>query len=281
MQQDTGPQTLPSNDAARTVAVGLDDHLQRVASYMRDCGLLTHDGAPSAVRTTLAGFVRTATPAALESWTPWVGRAFHIPPAQWPEVRRWMAEALNRWVRHIADPADVGTYVFLRNHARRGFISHFPASRFLTGQMKLHQIFTTLLRTAYADDAAERDQLLALFDQEFQARILLVTDFFVEGREQELRDQEASYRQATENAPAAIFSLAVDTGAILEANIVAERTVGYARDRLQTMAIWDLLPTAERERGDPAVRRNAPARTRATRRPPPADPERQPGAGLL
>ena len=248
VQADAGRGAAPPDDTARGAAVGLDHHLQRVASYMRDCGLLTHGCTPSPLRTTLAGFLRTAAPAALDSWTPWVGRAFQIPTAQWPEVRRWMAEALTRWVRHIADPADVDTYVFLRNHARRGFISHFPASRFLTGQMKLHQILAALLRTAYADDAAQREPLLALFDQEFQARILHVTDFFVEGREQELRDQEASYRQATENAPAAIFSLAVDTGAIQEANIVAERTVGYARDRLQTMAIWDLLPATERER---------------------------------
>src|SRR6185436_1332022 len=107
---------------------------------------------------------------------------------------------------------DIVTYIYLRDHARRGFISHYPASRVISGQMNMHRILERRVHTSYAGDAEKRDALLALFRQEFQERILHVTDLFVEGRENELREQEASYQQATDNAPAAIFTVDHECG---------------------------------------------------------------------
>src|SRR6185369_2481926 len=154
--------------------------------------------------------------------------------------------ALRRWVRHIADPEDADTYVYLRSHARRGFISKFPASRFLSGQIKVFQLMGNAIRRRYADDQPRRKELLALLAQEFEERILHITDFFVEAREEELREQEATYRRSIDNAPAAIFRIDFDTGAVLAANFVAEQTLEFSSEELRGMKSWDLHPAGER-----------------------------------
>lgn len=226
----------------------LERHLRCVERYMHGCALLTYPRVKSPLRTELAGFLRARVERAVEEWVALACPAFGIPESQWQEVADWLREAMVRWVKHIEDPEDIDTYVYLRNHARRGFISHFPASRFISGQMKMHQIFEAQLRTAYQDDPQQREALLALFRQEFQERILHVTDLFVEGREDELREQEASYQQATDNAPAAIFTVDLECGRILNASHLAEKLVGYSRGEMTAMGIWDLIPSGERTR---------------------------------
>src|ERR1700687_2082649 len=226
----------------------LEQHLECIEGYMRGCDLLTYPREKSARRSELAAFLLENLDAAIDVWVPLIGDACAIRQSEWQEVRDWIHDAMIRWIQHIENPASIDTYVYLRNHARRGFISHFPASRFLSGQMKLRHIFLDQIRGAYRHDLEKRDALLALLQQEFQERLLHVTDFFVEGREEELREQEASYRQATDNAPAAIFKVDHQFDTILDANKVAERTVGYARDEMTAMRIWDLMPPSERPR---------------------------------
>jgi PAS domain S-box-containing protein len=223
-------------------------HLKRIEGYMQGCALLTFPRVRGPLRSELAAFLSAKLPGAVASWVQLVGGAFAIPEAQWPDVHQWMYDATLRWIRHIEDPEDIETYVYLRNHARRGFISHFPASRFLSGQMKIRQLLADMLRAEYGHDPERRDALVALLQQEFQERILHVTDFFVEGREEDLREQEASYRESIQNAPAAIFTVDYQFGAILDANIIAEQTVGFGRAALTGMRIWDLVPGAERAR---------------------------------
>ena len=88
-------------------------------------------------------------------WT-WSWPAFGIPETQWLGGADWLRDAMRRWLRHIEDPEDIETYIYLRDHARRGFISHFPASRFISGQMKMYQILERARpRRRISDDAAE------------------------------------------------------------------------------------------------------------------------------
>src|SRR5436853_4954869 len=102
------------------------------------------------------------------------------------------------------------------------------------------------IRRRYADDQPRRKELLALLAQEFEERILHITDFFVEAREEELREQEATYRRSIDSAPAAIFKIDFDTGAVLAANFVAEHDLQYPSEELRGMTAWDLHPTDER-----------------------------------
>jgi PAS domain S-box-containing protein len=226
----------------------LREQLQRIEGYMRAGALLTHPRAKSALRDELARVLSAKIPEAVNAWVSIIVGAFGTSEWEVSDLRQSMHDALIRWIRHIEDPDNIETYVYLRLHARRAFISNFPASRFLSGQMKMREILAGFLRAAYRNDPNKRDALLALLQQEFQERILHVTDFFVEAREQELREQEASYRKTVDNAPAAIFQLDSKVGTILDANIVAEKIVGFTRTEMIGMRIWDVIPPADRAR---------------------------------
>jgi len=226
----------------------LEEHLKRIEVYMRGCQLLTYPRTRSALRTELASFLKAKIPEAVDEWARLVAPAFGIPEWDWADIRASMREALDRWARHIEFPENIETYCYLRSHARRAFISQFPPSRFLSSQMKVRHILADYLRDAYDQNLDQRDALLALLQQEFQERILHISDFFVEAREHELREQEASYRKSIDNAPAAIFKLDHQFATILDANHIAERTTGFTRDEMIGMRIWDIIPPADRPR---------------------------------
>lgn len=224
----------------------LEQHLDRIESYMRGCALLSDARVPSALRDELCAFLSADAPRAIDAWVDIVIPGLGIADAERAELRASMRAALERWIRHIADPTDTATYVYLRNHVRRSFIAQFPASRFLSAQMKLRQVLADRLGSVCQYGSERRDALLALLQQEFQERILHISDFFVEAREEDLREQEASYRKSVEHAPAAIFKLDHQHATILDANILAQKIVGFGRDEIVGMWIWDLVPAYER-----------------------------------
>ncbi|HVN84649.1 MAG TPA: ATP-binding protein [Candidatus Binatia bacterium] len=231
----------------------LEAHLRRIEGYMRGCKLLMFPRERGPLRDELAAFILEMAPAALNEWVELIGDAFNIPEWEWHGIRDGMNEALHRWAKHIANPEDIDTYVYLRSHARRGFISQFSSSRFLSGQMKLRHMLADRLREHYAGQPEKAEALSALLQQEFQERLLHITDFFVEGREEDLREQEASYRKSFDNAPAAMFKLDCDVTTVLDSNLVAEKLMGYRRDELAGMRLWDLIPPSERPRAQRLV----------------------------
>lgn len=228
----------------------LDVHLKRIEAYMRGCGLLPVPRVAAPLRTVLADFMAEHLDRAVDDWVRLIGPALGIPPSDWRDLHAGMLEAMVRWVRHIADPDDVETYVYLRSHAHRAFISQFPPSRFLSGQMKMRQILAEYLQARYREDPALLEALQALFQQEVEERILHISDFFVEARERELREQEASYRKSIDNAPAAIFRVDNETGVVLDANLVAERILKTSRDYLIGAPLTALIPPVQCARAD-------------------------------
>jgi PAS domain S-box-containing protein len=235
-------------DASYVYDASLEKHQKRIEAYMRGCALMTFPRERSRLREELVAFLTDRLDEAVDEWVDLIGTALAIPKPDWGEMRQWMREGLTRWIQHIGEPEDVETYVYLRQHARHAFVSGFPASRFLAGQTKLFHILCAHLRSAYRQDRAKREELLTLLSQEFQERILHISDFFVEAREQELREQEASYQKAVDNAPAVIFRIDQELGTIWDANQVAERTLRYPRQELVGKRIWDLIPAADRAR---------------------------------
>ncbi len=225
----------------------LEDHLKRVERYMRGCELLRFPREKSPLRAELATFMRVHTAAIVDQWIALAAAVFPIPTERIPETTKNMYDALLRWARHIEDPDDIETYVYLHEHARHGFIAHSPASRFLAGQMKIRFLIVERLREAYAKDRKRLVELLTLLDQEFYERLLHVTDFFVEAREEALRDEEESHRKALDNAPAPIFKLNCQNGAILRVNREVEKITGFSEEELKGRPIWELHPTDERE----------------------------------
>jgi PAS domain S-box-containing protein len=171
---------------------------------------------------------------------------------------------MGRWAQHIRDPEDIDTYLYLAQHTRRGFISQFAASRFLSAQMRFVQRLGEALRERHAADPELRDRLVRLLEQEFQERVLHITDFFVEARELELLEQEANYRRAIDRAPACILMIDAADGTVSDANHVAERLLGYTRAELSGRSLVDLHLPAERARVT-ALWRAAVTRGHATR----------------
>jgi PAS domain S-box-containing protein len=226
----------------------LEDHLQRVEHYMRGCELLRFPREKSPLRTELATFIRERTTEIVDGWMTFAAPTFPIPAERVPETICNMQDALLRWARHIDDPDDIETYAYLHEHARHGFISHWPPSRFLSGQMKIRLLIVERLREAYVKDRQRLVQLLTLLDQEFYERILHITDFFVEAREEALRDEQERHRKGVENAPAPIFRVSCDDDTILRANREAEKVTGFSREEMIGKPIWTLHPPEEHER---------------------------------
>ncbi|GIW39703.1 MAG: hypothetical protein KatS3mg076_0280 [Candidatus Binatia bacterium] len=232
----------PAPDASMT------ERIERVERYMRGCGLLRHPRQRSRLRTELATFMTSRLDDIVREWVLQISAAFGIPESEQPGLRDSITAATERWIRHIDNPEDTETYLYLRSHARRGFLSQFAPSRFLATQMKLRAIVAEFLSAEYRSHPEKRDALLGLLQQEFQERILHVTDFFVEAREEELREHEESYRNLVDHAPVAMWTLEDPSGRILDANVVALRIVGSTREELEGRTIWDLLPPAEHAR---------------------------------
>lgn len=225
----------------------LEDHLARVERYMRGCEMLRFPREQSPLRAELAAFIREHATEIIQEWVALVAPVFPLPPERIPGTTQDMYDALLRWARHIEDPQDIETYACLHMHARHGFIAHSPASRFLAGQMKVRLLIVERLRDTYAKDRKRLVELLTLLDQEFYERLLHITDFFVEAREEALRDQEESHRKGVDNAPAPIFRLSCQDGTILRANREAEKVTGSSGEELTGQQIWDLHPPEERE----------------------------------
>ena len=79
------------------------------------------------------------------------GRRSPSPSADWPGLVADQEAAIGRWARHIADPADVETYVFLAQPRAARHHRAVPASRFIAAQMRLVQLLTDDARAqAYA-----------------------------------------------------------------------------------------------------------------------------------
>ncbi len=225
----------------------LTEHLARIEHYMRGCKLLDFPREESALRTELAAFLRDHETAVVQEWAALIAQTFPIAIEQVPEVRNDMGAALRRWAQHIENPDDTQTYEYLRQHARQGFISLFPASRFLASQMKIRLLIVERLREAYAKNRKKLVALLTLLDQEFYERILHITDFFVEAREEALRDEEERHRKLVDYSPAPIFQISGQDGTIQQANKEAEKVTRMSQTELAGKAIWDLHPPEERE----------------------------------
>src|SRR5438034_4556014 len=104
-------------------------HLERITGYLQEAGLRQIPPERTDLRRTLAEFIERRAPAVLEPWLRAIGAALTIPEADWPRIRQDQAPAIGRWARHIADPADVETYVMLSPYTRHRFISRVPAPR--------------------------------------------------------------------------------------------------------------------------------------------------------
>jgi len=239
----------PSRDGDAASLPTLPEHLERIQSYLRGCGLLAFPGNESPLRRQLADFMERHEDEIVRTWTTTIAQALEIPPERRGSLERDIAEAQQRWSAHIRNPDHIDTYVRLREDAKGGFISKHPPSRFLASQLKMRQIVADLLHRDLRGNP-DLPELLALLDQEFWERVLHITDFFVEAREhevdvreREIADQAESYRRSVDSAPVSMVTVRADDGVIADANLVAAREIGGG---LEGRVLWELHPESER-----------------------------------
>jgi len=223
----------------------LVDHLERIDAYTRGIGLIDPRLDRPALRLKLADCIDRLAPRIVDGWMHDLAAALRFPPEDHARISQDQLAAVGRWARHIANPADVDTYRYLREHARGGFIAQFPASRFLSAQMRFAEMLVDAIRAERPIDP-ELDDLLALLEQERRVRMLHIADFFVEGREVLLLQQEASYRRAIDNAPAAIVIVDAADCHVVFANDVCSRVLGLDRYWLEGRPVTELFPDQER-----------------------------------
>ncbi|MBM4267294.1 MAG: PAS domain S-box protein [Deltaproteobacteria bacterium] len=232
--------------AERPALPTLQEHLGRVQEYLRSCGFLAFPASETPLRQKLAAFMEEHRDETARIWAETVGRAFRISEEDLCFLAQDMREAVVRWLAHVRNPDDVETYEALREHARGGFIARHPPSRFLTSQLKIRHILGDLLRRDKRD-SPDLPELLALLDQALWERVLHITDFFVEAREQELADQHERYRRSLDSAPAILFMVDPEDGVINGSNLVAERQLASAMRSPVGSALWELHPEGERD----------------------------------
>jgi len=177
----------------------LQEHLGRIQSYLRGCGLLDVPAGAASVREDLARFMEDHGEETARIWADSIGAAFDIDDDELQFLAKDMREAQTRWLAHIRNPEDVATYAVLREHARGGFIAEHPPSRFLASQLKIRQILGDLLRRERAG-TAELPDMLALLEEALWERVLHITDFFVEARLSERRRLELQLIQSEKMA---------------------------------------------------------------------------------
>jgi PAS domain S-box-containing protein len=227
--------------------------LTRIRAYAEGMRLVDPNGADPELRKALAEFLRSRGPAVIAAWVPQVGQTLAIPEEEWRRIQADQVPALERWADHIADPTDIETFEYLRRHTRRGFIAQFPASRFLSSQMRLVRMLAEAMRTDPGGELGAR--LARLLAQEFEVRILHITDFFVEGREELLLEQETTYRRWLDLAPACIVRADVADGRVSDINTVGERLLGLDRRVLVGRYLHELHPPNERPAVDALLAR--------------------------
>lgn len=176
----------------------LQEHLSRIQSYLKGCGILAFPGE-TPVRRKLARFMEEHSDETARIWADTIGPAFDIDDDELEFLAMDMREAQERWLAHIRNPKDVETYAALRDHARGGFIAEHPPSRFLASQLKIRQILANLLRREMRDSTF-LPELLSLLDQALWERVLHITDFFVEARLSERRRLELQLIQSEKMA---------------------------------------------------------------------------------
>ena len=140
----------------------LASHLRRVSAYVEGTGLVDDRLDRPDLRRALAAFITLRTPVILDRWVSDIGGPLQIREHDRPGVKADQEAAVVRWARHIADPHNLETYLFLRSHTRRGFIAQFTASRFLVAQMRFVQLLAEDLEREYAHDKPRARALVAL-----------------------------------------------------------------------------------------------------------------------
>jgi signal transduction histidine kinase len=144
------------------------------------------------------------------------------------EIPRNCANALIRFIQNLRDRDDLATYVHLRRHCQEGMLSRVRPSEFNVLHIALKQIILIRVRTALKGPQMERvrDCVVAALDE----RRLMVSQFYIESREHELRASEEKYRTTIDHAPDPMYEIEPYTWIVRGANAAADAMYRIVKD---------------------------------------------------
>jgi signal transduction histidine kinase len=144
------------------------------------------------------------------------------------DIPRNCANALIRFIQNLRDRDDLATYVHLRRHCQEGMLSRVRPSEFNVLHIALKQIILKRVRTALKGPQMERvrDCVVAAFDE----RRLMVSQFYIESREHELRASEEKYRTTIDHAPDPMYEIEPYTWIVRGANAAADAMYRIVKD---------------------------------------------------
>jgi signal transduction histidine kinase len=144
------------------------------------------------------------------------------------DIPRNCANALIRFIQNLRDRDDLATYVHLRRHCQEGMLSRVRPSEFNVLHIALKQIILKRVRTALKGPQMERvrDCVVAALDE----RRLMVSQFYIESREHELRASEEKYRTTIDHAPDPMYEIEPYTWIVRGANAAADAMYRIVKD---------------------------------------------------
>jgi signal transduction histidine kinase len=128
----------------------------------------------------------------------------------------------------LRDRDDLATYVHLRRHCQEGMLSRVRPSEFNVLHIALKQIILKRVRTALKGSQMERvrECVVAGLDE----RRLMVSQFYIESREHELRASEEKYRTTIDHAPDPMYEIEPYTWIVRGANAAADAMYRIVKD---------------------------------------------------
>ncbi len=137
-----------------------------------------------------------------------------------PKLVRSLHNALIRFIDHLREETDLGTYVYLRHHCQQGMLAQANPSELNVIHIALKQILIRLIRAKSRGRRMEkiRDAVVAEIDE----RRMMVSRFYIESREHLLRESEEKYRNSIDHAPDPMYEVEPGTWTVLGANAAGE-----------------------------------------------------------
>jgi PAS domain S-box-containing protein len=161
-----------------------------------------------------------------------------------------MVNSLIRFVDHLRDPDDIGTYVYLRKHCQEGMLSKLRPSQFNVIHIALKQIILDHVKATMTGQSMEqvRDLMVAAIDE----RRLMVSQFYIESRERLMRESEEKYRNTIDHAPDPMYEIEPHTWIVKGLNAAAmrlhqmEAEKGHPEHQIIGNPLTDLVPEEQK-----------------------------------
>jgi PAS domain S-box-containing protein len=185
--------------------------------------IYSHEPESLHARAEVGDIIEQHFDAIIREWEEAIGVIFGLPTLDREpgEASPDLVNSLIRFIAHLRDPEDLQTYLYLRKHCQQGMLSRAQPSQFNTIHIALKQV---ILKHIYSSVRGKKgDHLRDIAVASIDERRLMVSWFYIESREAELRESEEKYHNLINHAPDPMYEIDCDSLVVLGANSAAEK----------------------------------------------------------